>query len=120
MEQQKIPIMYTIFCYKCPTPIVVEACNKEQALKKFVDYINDHREDYEPILESVNSQLKYLTVKALNSKNSYANAFEVEDPVCTKEWFKAAINSGAEPKVWVTDFGLRMAEFVVKKNTVIL
>lgn len=120
MEQQKIPIMYTIFCYRCSTPIVVEAYSKEQALKKFVDYVNDHREDYGPILESVSSQLKYLTVKALNSKNSYANAFKVEDPVCTKEWFEAAIKTGAEPKVWVTDCGLRMAEFVVKKNTVIL
>lgn len=120
MEQQKIPVMYTIFCYRCSTPVVVEAYSKEHALKKFVDYINNHRENYDPILESVGSQLKYLTVKALNLKNSYANAFKVEDPVCTKEWFIAAIQSEAEPKVWVIDCGLRMAEFIVKKNTIVL
>lgn len=113
--------MFAVFCPHTPLSIIVEAEDERQGLKKLVTYINENSGDFEKVLAFFRSDLKYLTVKQVQSMNHGVPQFlEFEDPICTKEWLEAAVKSGSEPVVWTVHKGIRVAKYIVRKNTKIL
>lgn len=113
--------IFAVFCPQCPLAIIVEAEDEKQALRKLVTYVNENSEDFKNLLAFYRSDLKYLTVKQVQSMNHGVPQFlEFEDPICTKEWLEAAVKSGSEPVVWTVHKGIRVAKYIVRKNTKIL